>query len=103
MKGFILPCALLGLLAYGSAQTTGARSTAKSSGGTATKSKTAPKKTVAKRKAVRPAPPVDPTIGDDIDGDDLAVRRAAVAALGTMNGSIVVADPLTGRILTIVN
>ena len=31
------------------------------------------------------------------------IRRAAVAALGTMNGSVVVADPTNGRILTIVN
>ena len=31
------------------------------------------------------------------------VRRAAVQALGPFNGSVVVADPLTGRILTIVN
>ena len=45
----------------------------------------------------------DSTEGDFIDGDDLAVRRAAVEALGPMNGSIVVADPMTGRVLTIVN
>lgn len=52
----------------------------------------------------RPAPPpVDPTEGDNVDGDDLVIRRAAVAALGTVNGSVVVVDPSTGRILTIVN
>ncbi|HVN03639.1 MAG TPA: penicillin-binding transpeptidase domain-containing protein [Bryobacteraceae bacterium] len=45
----------------------------------------------------------DPTAGDNVDGDDLAVRRAAVDALGTYNGSVVVVDPQTGRILTIVN
>jgi penicillin-binding protein 2 len=48
-------------------------------------------------------PAVDPTEGDNIDGDDLVIRRAAVAALGPVNGSVVVVDPNTGRILTIVN
>jgi cell division protein FtsI/penicillin-binding protein 2 len=33
----------------------------------------------------------------------LTVRRAAVDALGPYNGTVVVADPQTGRILTIVN
>lgn len=51
----------------------------------------------------RPAPPVDPTEGDSIDGEDLEIRRAAVDAIGTMNGSVVVVDPSTGRILTMVN
>jgi len=45
----------------------------------------------------------DSTMGDNADGEDLAVRRAAVDALGGYNGSIVVVDPSTGRILTIVN
>ena len=45
----------------------------------------------------------DSTEGDFIDGDDLAVRRAAVEALGPLNGTVVVADPTTGRVLTIVN
>ena len=45
----------------------------------------------------------DSTMGDYIDGEDLAVRRAAVEALGPMNGTVVVADPATGRILTMVN
>lgn len=45
----------------------------------------------------------DSTEGDFIDGDDLAVRRAAVEALGPLNGSVVVTDPSTGRVLTIVN
>jgi penicillin-binding protein 2 len=45
----------------------------------------------------------DSTIGDSVDGEDLMVRRAAVQALGPFNGSVVVADPSTGRILTIVN
>lgn len=45
----------------------------------------------------------DSTLGDVIDGEDLTVRRAAVSALGPYNGSVVVADPSTGRILSIVN
>src|SRR5687767_200284 len=45
----------------------------------------------------------DSTFGDNVDGEDLVVRRAAVEALGPFNGSVVVADPHTGRVLTIVN
>src|SRR5271166_3854420 len=45
----------------------------------------------------------DSTEGDLVDGEDLLVRRAAVEALGPYNGTVVVADPKTGRILTIVN
>ena len=45
----------------------------------------------------------DSTVGDYVDGDDMAIRRAAVSALGRYNGSVVVADPSTGRILSIVN
>ena len=45
----------------------------------------------------------DSTGGDSPEGDDLTVRRAAVRALGRYNGSVIVADPKTGRILTIVN
>lgn len=66
--------------------------------GTSAARKTTPRKT-----AVRRAPPVDPTEGDNVDGEDLTVRRAAVAALGTTRGSVVVADPNTGRILSMVN
>jgi cell division protein FtsI/penicillin-binding protein 2 len=45
----------------------------------------------------------DSTAGDKIDGEDLAVRRAAVQALGPYNGTVVAVDPQTGRLLTIVN
>jgi cell division protein FtsI/penicillin-binding protein 2 len=45
----------------------------------------------------------DSTNGDNIDGEDLAIRRAAVEALGSYNGSVVVVDANTGRILTMVN
>jgi penicillin-binding protein 2 len=48
-------------------------------------------------------PGVDPTLGDNVDGDDLTIRRAAVAALGSFAGSVVVADPANGRVLSIVN
>jgi membrane peptidoglycan carboxypeptidase len=43
------------------------------------------------------------TEGDFIDGDDLVARNAAVSALGRLNGSVVVADADSGRVLTIVN
>jgi len=45
----------------------------------------------------------DSTDGDNVDGEDLEIRQAAVEALGQFNGSIVVADPSTGRILSMVN
>jgi penicillin-binding protein 2 len=41
--------------------------------------------------------------GDLADGDDATVRRAALGALGPLNGAVVVSDADTGRILTIVN
>jgi penicillin-binding protein 2 len=45
----------------------------------------------------------DSTAGDNVDGEDLDVRRAAVEALGPYNGTVVVVDPNSGRILTMVN
>ena len=42
----------------------------------------------------------DSIANDKVDGEDLNVRKAAVDALGPLNGSVVVADPSTGRILT---
>ncbi len=45
----------------------------------------------------------DSTAGDNADGEDLEVRRSAVEALGAYNGSVVVVDPNTGRVLSIVN
>jgi len=45
----------------------------------------------------------DSTAGDRVDGEDLAIRRAAVEALGSYNGSVVAVDPTTGRVLTMVN
>ncbi len=45
----------------------------------------------------------DSTAGDNVDGEDLDIRRAAVEALGQFNGSVVVVDSNSGRILTMVN
>ncbi len=45
----------------------------------------------------------NPTEGDIAEGDDPRVRRVAMEALGRWNGSVVVVDPNTGRILTVVN
>lgn len=45
----------------------------------------------------------DSTFGDSIEGDDLVVRKAAADALGPYNGTVIVADPQTGRLLTVVN
>ena len=55
----------------------------------------------SKRRAA--APLVDPTLGDSVDGEDLIARRAAALALGPQNGAVIVADPSTGRILSVVN
>lgn len=43
------------------------------------------------------------TAGDYIDGEDLEVRQAALAALGEHHGAVVVADANSGRLLTMVN
>jgi penicillin-binding protein 2 len=45
----------------------------------------------------------DSTVGDQVDGEDLEIRRAAVEALGQFNGSVVVVDASNGRILSMVN
>ena len=41
--------------------------------------------------------------GDFTQGDDPIVRQAAIAALGEQKGAVVVSDPETGRLLTVVN
>ncbi len=102
MKRYILPALLLvGLIQ--SAHVTAA---------TATRNAPSSNKSSLRKRAVKgrkKAIPisreraVDPTIGDNVDGDDLTIRRAAVNALGTLNGSVVVVDPSNGRILTMVN
>jgi hypothetical protein len=40
---------------------------------------------------------------DDITGEDLEVRRIAVNALGNHAGTVVVMDPMTGRVYSVVN
>ncbi len=60
----------------------------------------------AKRKVVRSpwkAPNYADSDADDVvEGDDPIARQAAVEALGKLNGSVVVSDADTGRILTVV-
>lgn len=48
-------------------------------------------------------PYADSPAGDWADGEDPVIRQAAVEALGRLNGSVVVADAQTGRILSMVN
>ena len=45
----------------------------------------------------------DATSGDITAGEDLAVRSAAIDALGNMNGTVVAIDSTSGRILAMVN
>jgi membrane peptidoglycan carboxypeptidase len=45
----------------------------------------------------------DSTVGDRTDGEDIVVRRAAIEALGGLNGTVVVTHPETGLVLSIVN
>lgn len=45
----------------------------------------------------------DSTGGDSIKGEDLIIRRIAVRALGPYNGSVIIVDSSTGRILSILN
>jgi cell division protein FtsI/penicillin-binding protein 2 len=45
----------------------------------------------------------DVTEGDVTAGEDGIVRQAAIDALGNMNGSVVVIEPTSGRILAMVN
>jgi cell division protein FtsI/penicillin-binding protein 2 len=100
MKKLLLPALVAGLLVSGQfAAGQSTRSSASGSGRTAT---TATRRKVVKKDVKKP-PPVDPTDGDNVDGDDLMVRRAAVTALGTTNGSVLVLDPNNGRVLTMVN
>jgi D-alanyl-D-alanine carboxypeptidase len=62
-----------------------------------------PRRSRPPKARLRPLQHFDPTQGDNVDGDDLEVRRAAVEALGPFDGTVVVVDPQTGRILTMVN
>lgn len=67
-------------------------------------SKAPVKKTKKSRVCKNCVPTFANSTADDIpEFDDPVVREAAVTALGRYNGSVVVADAATGRILTIVN
>ncbi len=68
----------------------------------------ASKRRPALRRRVYYNPWKEPTYADSAEGDltageDPVVRRAALAALGPLNGSVVVVDPRSGRILSVVN
>ncbi len=90
MKRFILPLLVLA----------GILQTVRLADAQAAKKPAAVTKRVVRRVVV---PRVDPTAGDNVDGEDLVVRRAAVDALGLQPGSVVVVDPNNGRVLTMVN
>jgi len=95
MKGYVVPLLLAGLV-----------QSAHIAAGQAARSPNPSRTSTAKNRKRLPRyrePMVDPTQGDNVDGDDLVIRRAAVSALGTLNGSVVVVDPASGRVLTIVN
>lgn len=91
----------------GKAVTSKAAPKAKSTVSTSKKTTTA--KAATKKKATRRRSPwqapnyADSAAGDFVEGDDVVARKAALDALGRLNGSVVVADADTGRILTIVN
>ena len=46
---------------------------------------------------------VENIVNDNTEGEDLEARRAAVRALGNRAGTVVVLEPQTGKVLTIVN
>ena len=52
---------------------------------------------------IKPSPKPSPWAGDFSRGDDPVVRLAAITALGEQQGAVVVVDPETGRLLTVVN
>jgi cell division protein FtsI/penicillin-binding protein 2 len=97
---WLLAVGLVGMAT--TAATTTAKKVRPSPGPSDAKQRAGKKKRASKRK-LPPLPAVDPTVGDNVDGDDLPVRRAAVEALGNYNGSVAVVDPDSGRVLTIVN
>lgn len=98
----------------GSKPATSGSSTKPPASGSSTKpaAKTA-KKTTAKKKSTKrrntrerfhtSSFSDDVTAGDVSAGEDDVVRAAAIEALGNMNGTAVVVDPSTGRILAMVN
>jgi cell division protein FtsI/penicillin-binding protein 2 len=75
--------------------------------------KSTPRKTTATRRSTRRSRRArdpwglgsygDPAALDNPAGEDPVIRQAALDALGAWNGSIVVVDPNSGRILSMVN
>jgi cell division protein FtsI/penicillin-binding protein 2 len=63
----------------------------------------AKKKTTRRRYYTSEPTFADSTAGDYTEGEDPAVRQAAIRALGKYNGSVVVVDTSDGRVLTMVN
>ena len=57
----------------------------------------------SRRNVWDPASIGDPTAFDDPTGDDPFIRQAAIGAIGNWKGSVVVVDPSSGRILSMVN
>jgi penicillin-binding protein 2 len=76
-------------------------STAKTTSKKSTAKKTPAKKAVARGPWKVPNY-ADSDAGDISNGDDPIARQAAVEALGKLNGSVVVTDADTGRVLTVV-
>ena len=67
-----------------------------------------PRSTLPRLGTIRGGPWTEPTYadsayGDNTAGEDADVRLAAVEALGPYNGSVVVVDPSSGRLLCMVN
>jgi penicillin-binding protein 2 len=110
---FLLGLILLFSLVLGGAapaRKPAAKSAPKKTASTASASPAKKKPASSKRRPRRPSNGpwsepsfADSTQGDLIDGEDLMVRRAAVEALGKLNGTVVVVDPHTGRVLSMVN
>jgi len=91
-----------------SAPATGTSSTKPALRSTSRSTISSKKKTTVRRRARRRNPwrissYGDPAADDNPAGEDPLVREVAVEALGRWNGSVVVVDPNSGRILSIVN
>ncbi len=100
MKGITFSALFLAAIVF---FTIGASAQSSSTSKTPSKTtKKAPAKTAVRKRTPR-TPVADPTEGDNPDGDDLIIRRAAVSALGNQAGSVVVVDPSNGRVLSMVN
>ncbi len=102
MKAITFSALFLSILALFAVGASAQKSSPGSASASARKAKKAPAKPVARKRLPR-TPEIDPTLGDNPDGDDLIIRRAAVSALGNQAGTVVVVDPSNGRVLSMVN